>query len=241
MICKKCGANNNETTKFCTQCGSPLESSKEKKSALGTVSLVIGVIAVILSFILNVFMIPLAITGIVVGACCKEKTKKKVVGIILNSVSIFISLVMVFIILVVLGIYSTSKLMEESRDALADQYLLGTWDCKSYNGEEPGEDFIVTMKLNSDQSFVWNKYQDEENNHVYGTFTYEEEPEKSKGSDALYYMIDLDGEEFVNNGVKQQEKYHSEYEIAVQVLERDAVMINPSTYNMYYCIKTSYE
>ena len=64
---------------------SVISNTNEK---LGIVSLIIGIIALLLSFILNVLNLPIAITGLIFGIHNIKKKGKNKVGIILNVLAI---------------------------------------------------------------------------------------------------------------------------------------------------------
>ena len=72
---------------------------EKKKDGCATASLILGIISLILSFILNVLTLPLSLVGLVLGIVAKKGSKNKIVGIILNSISMVVSII-VFIILV---------------------------------------------------------------------------------------------------------------------------------------------
>ena len=105
MNCKYCGTQNNDGAIFCNNCGQKLVEDvnssviqtevntmnvgtnvsnvvqpKKKGNGLAVASIIIGVLSIILSFFLNVIVIPLAIVGLVLGIVSKTKGAK-VVGI----------------------------------------------------------------------------------------------------------------------------------------------------------------
>lgn len=61
------------------------------------VSLIIGIISVVLSFLLNLFVIPLSVVGLIFGIKSKVKSKNRIIGIILNISSIIIAFVIFLI------------------------------------------------------------------------------------------------------------------------------------------------
>lgn len=110
MNCKKCNSILNETDKFCTVCGAKidnLDSNNQqvynnlindnnkinKVSKKGLVSIILGIISLILSFIINILVFPIALVGLIFGI-----VDKKVAGIILNSIALFFSFIIVFVI-----------------------------------------------------------------------------------------------------------------------------------------------
>lgn len=56
------------------------------------ISLILGVVSVLLSIIFNIFIIPVAIAGLVLGIVEENKNGKKIAGIVLNSVAIILSI-----------------------------------------------------------------------------------------------------------------------------------------------------
>lgn len=238
MFCNKCGSKVEGNAKFCNNCGNSLQinvvnqniNKSEEKNGLAVASLVIGIISTILSFFLNIFIFPVAITGLILGIVNKNKCGSKTAGIILNSLSMVIAIIILTAAILIVG--SLNELLEEGFNT---NDVSGVWNCKSFDGAGESDEYIVTMKLNNDYSFVWNKYGDEINNHVYGTYIYEDEEKTNYSGDYKYYMIDLIGEEYVNEGVLQEQEYKSQYEIGINEEYGEAILMNVVTYNMYYC------
>lgn len=61
------------------------------------ISLIIGIVSVVLSFLLNLFVIPLSIVGLIFGIKSKIKSKNRIIGILLNISSIIIAFVIFLI------------------------------------------------------------------------------------------------------------------------------------------------
>lgn len=163
--------------------------------------------------------------GLILGIVNKNKCGKKTAGILLN----IFSMIIVIVILLLFILFSADG--ELSNDSINNNYVSGVWNCKSFNSGS----YIVTMKLNEDSSFVWNKYGDEINNHVYGHYTWIDEKKTNNSGSYKYYMIDLVGEEFVSGGLLQDEPYRSQYDMGINEAAGEAILMNVSTYNMYYC------
>lgn len=245
MFCNKCGNKIEGNEKFCKVCGNNLNNNyqpqnnntEKQKNGLAIASLVIGIVSIVLSLLINVFIFPLAITGLILGIVNKNKCGQKTAGIILNSISMVISIiVLICISFIFVGVFNIfGNLYEDIKEDINSNPVNGVWNCKSFDGSGPSDDYIITLKLNDDYSFVWNKYEDELNNHVYGKYTYEDENKTNHSGDYSYYMIDLVGEEFVNNGVLQDQEYKSQYEMGINKEYGEAILMNVSTYNMYYC------
>lgn len=122
MFCRNCGKNLNSGQMFCGNCGtkienqnnvnsfgqytqgnyninnqSNLESSNNKKSGLSITSLILGIVSILLSFLLNIFIIPVAILGLILGLIDKKKSRMKITGIILNSLGIVFPIIILII------------------------------------------------------------------------------------------------------------------------------------------------
>jgi len=100
--------SNNQTTDYSysqqqtQQSQTNITSSKEKNSNSknGLISMILGIVSVVLSFVLNIFIMPVAVVGLILGIVEKNKSSKKTAGIILNIVA----LVLPIIILIVGGL-----------------------------------------------------------------------------------------------------------------------------------------
>ena len=145
--CPKCGTENNAEAKFCKSCGSSFEGESNvsttntvnnvpQNEGLGTASMVIGIIALVLSFTCFVIfplaiVIPLALTGLILGIVNKAKKGKKFSGIILNAVALFVAGLMTVLFVFVFAVavdeeakkrgITPSDLLNEIQDKL-DNY-----------------------------------------------------------------------------------------------------------------------
>lgn len=252
MNCKECGTLNEKGTKFCKNCGKELKV----KEGLGTASLVIGIFAIIFSFIFTLLNLILSITGLILGIVNKSKGGKKVAGIVLNAIAIFFSILMFFVYLIVgvgiLGavfteISNNPDLQEEIKKGAetfereldrqqSTNYVAGDYNCKTFDGSGEGE-YIVRMELNYDKTFMWGKYKDTEKNYVKGTYTFEDLEKKNGSGEYSYYSLALDGDEFYDDGIKKSDPEVSKYEFGITKKngKKQGILMNERTYNMYYC------
>ena len=137
--CPKCGEENKEDAKFCKACGTAMDGNTtstggnnvtevKKSEGLGTASMIMGIIALVLSFtcfvILPLFIvIPLSLTGLILGIVNKVQKGKKISGIVLNSIAIFVAILMAFLFMVVFGVAidQEAKRRGTSTDAIIDE------------------------------------------------------------------------------------------------------------------------
>ncbi|MBQ9024294.1 MAG: zinc-ribbon domain-containing protein [Bacilli bacterium] len=261
MYCPKCGEKNNENVKYCSKCGASLtEGVKEtnnKKEGLGTASLVIGIISLILSFtciiLFPIFItIPLSIIGLILGIVNKVKKGKKISGIILNVFAFIISIICFIISIVLIGALvdeasnnidndefkkSLNQFYNELDRSTSDNYVAGKYNCKSFDGSGEKGDYIVRFELNNDNTFMWGKYNETDKNYVKGTYTFTDLDKTNGDRSYAYYNVKLDGDEYYNEGIKQEEDYNSEYEFGITAVatKKQGILMNTKTYNMYYC------
>ncbi|MBO5530397.1 MAG: zinc-ribbon domain-containing protein [Bacilli bacterium] len=246
MYCNNCGTENEKETKFCVKCGKELG---KKGEGLGTASMILGIISIVLSFIITVVTLPLSITGLILGIVNKAKGGKKISGIVLNAISIFLSIVLIFVYLFIgIGIFSAVISDPEVRKELENlerdidrysstNYVEGEYNCKNFDGNGATGSYIVRFELDDDMNFMWGKYGDTYNNYVKGSYTYKDLDKKNAAGNYSYYNIKLDGDVFYKDGVKQTEPYASEYEFGITKDngKKQGIIMNTKTYNMYYC------
>lgn len=188
-----------------------------------TTALVIGIISLILVFIFQIFTMPLSFAGIIFGILSVKNNKKHKAGLILNIISFVIAIPILLLYYSILNSGPANP-------------TVGTWDCKAFNnGDNEHLDYVITMKLNNDDEFKWNKYNDEKNNYVIGTYEFVDLHKTNNNGSANYYSLKLTGEEFVSDGVVQTEPYKSEYEMGIINGTDEAILMNVYSYNMYYC------
>ncbi len=72
-------------------------TEKDETDKKTKISFIIGIVAIVLSFFLNLFVIPLSVTGLIFGIKSKDRSKKKKIGIILNISSMAIAIIVLII------------------------------------------------------------------------------------------------------------------------------------------------
>lgn len=106
MYCEKCGSKLANNALFCNECGAKVEkkdndikpvnknNKSNNKNGLKTASIVLGILGIV-GGITILFSIPgfiLSVIGLILGICATKKGKN-ILGIVLNSVGLFISIV----------------------------------------------------------------------------------------------------------------------------------------------------
>lgn len=224
MRCLKCGYENISNYRFCNNCGSKLEKNKK---GLGIASMIIGIITLILSFILSIFILPISITGLILGIVCNTKCGQKVAGIILNSISIITSILMFFVIMFFSALATLNPIQ-------------GNFDCTSVTDSK---DYLITINFNKDKTFLYGPYNDLENNHIKGTYTYKDLKKTNYSKQYKYYEITLtpDVKESISNNEKiyaDDKNYTFKAEMGItkdKTNKKQGALIFYSTYNTYYC------
>ncbi|MBR4351380.1 MAG: zinc-ribbon domain-containing protein [Bacilli bacterium] len=284
MVCNNCGKEIEAGTKFCSSCGTKVEAKKapkkvEKKeeakevkketvkvepvnnsnqgsSALGIVSMVLGIVSFILSWFLTVFIIVFPIAGLILGICAKGKKGFKITGIILNALSIVIAIIMFIAGLAAIGrgvkesIPEIKEGVREVQKTVKSGYPYGTWTCVSYYSTEATQysddvtkapsDKKTVLNLYTDNSFRYGPYSESYKNYYKGTFTYTIETDKNeKYKNQGEAFIDVKGTitDAMIDGVAAPDKTNMNLEMGL--LETDnydtAVILFYSSYNTYYC------
>lgn len=225
------GQNNQNLNYYNTQ-------NRQKKNWKSIVSLVIGIITIFAVFIFQFLVIPLSIVGIVFGVIALIENKKNKVGLILNIISLLIA--------IPITIYY-SYIDDYDYDYNYDynyhyndtqKNIIGTWNCKSFDGNGESEDYIVTMILNNENKFQWGKYNDVKDNHVIGTYEFKELYKTNDSNNTNGYSLTLTGDEYVSDGILQNEPYQSTYKVIIAKNTEEALLMNTITYNMYYCYRS---
>lgn len=219
---------------------------KSEKKLEKNLSIVLGIVSLILLFFTK-FSIPLSILGIILGIIAFRENKKYKIGLILNIISlvirIILSIISIFITLS-MTISAVPYIFENIINfAISENAPIGTWDCKPFSSSDPGNyeniNYVSTMILDSDSNFEWNKYNDAKDNHVIGTYSIEKLDKTNENNSAYFYRITLKGDEYVDNGIIQDNVYETSYEMAITDSFDEAVLVNEKSYNMYYCYKNN--
>ena len=149
--CPKCGKENNSEAKFCKECGAAIEENNtsnvvnnttevQKHEGLGTASMVMGIIALVLSFTCFVIfplfiVIPLALVGLILGIVNKVQKGKKFSGIILNAVAIFVAILMTVLFVFVFAVAVEEEAKRKGTDV--NSIINEIFDkAKDYNGSK---------------------------------------------------------------------------------------------------------
>ena len=149
MYCPNCGTQVNQGAKFCPNCGNgfgnnvmqsvqpvnnvaPVGDNQHQfnqvnqipnnqiKDNKGLISCIIGILSLLGNFILLFLGIGLAVIGLVLGVSCKQKDGKRTAGIILNILSIIISVVM--FVLTFIGVLTENISQEFEGDGYTLHY-----------------------------------------------------------------------------------------------------------------------
>lgn len=221
------------------------DESQKNKEPLATASLILGIISILL-FFLNVLILPVAVIGLILGIVNKTKKGKKVAGIILNTIAIILIIILLGIVFTLVrnGINKISsediigRLYNEIEYSTSQNFVAGKYDCTSLNNKS---EYLISLELNKDNTFIYGKYGDLINNHAAGTYTYEYENKTNNTDNYKYYMLTLSGTngEFIVDGKKQDREFNSKMEFGItsnlEKQKKEGPIIFTSNYNMYYC------
>ena len=186
----------------------------------------------------------------------KKKRNNLVIGIIVGLIVAVAIATPIILLLVVKpsepaqpsGGDSTSKQHEPDGDQPDDKppvtsknHVSGIWNCaKGIASANDPKSFNITIKLNEDMSFVYGPYNDTDNNHFSGTYTYKDENKHTNDYKYNYYMVDFNTDEYISDGEKQ-DITNTTSQMYMGIAEsgncagRQAIIIFVSSYNRYYC------
>lgn len=185
----------------------------------GKISLIIGIISIIVVFFVQIFAMPLALVGFIIGIKGLKEDKNRKLGLILNTVAFVIAVPLLFIYANVLN------------------PIHGTWDCKGFNNGNVEEmDYVNTIYFSKSLNLKISKYGDD-NNFVSGTYKFNLLNKTNSDGSARYYNIKMDINKSVTDGKESEENKKVEYEIALPKDKKEAVFLNLNNNTMYYCVK----
>ena len=142
-----------------------------------------------------------------------------------------IILVIVAAALIIAGVAVYYFTNSSKKDAIA-----GNYNCKPYSSGKEGSNYIVSLQLNKDKTFIYGPYEELDDNHYKGTYTYEKEDKNANNMD--YYMISFKGTEYMSDGKSyDNHDFNAKMEFAMArgKEKREGVIIFTASYNMYYC------
>lgn len=205
MLCNRCGSQVVSGETFCKVCGQQIIQVNNNVNSVYSMN--------------GGYYVPYSTPN-------KKDNSGLIIGIV---VGIIVAITIVFLVA-----FSAFKVLKKSG---ITNPIAGEWNCKSYSGTGQSNEFIVKMKLNRNNSFSWAKYGDETNNYVEGTYEYKYLDKSNVSNTYDYYSLLLDGQKFIVNGEIQTEVYSSKYEMEVidNGENKQALLINAYTHNMYYC------
>lgn len=215
MYCTKCGNKVSNTQSYCTNCGNKLNCDKikqNKQDDLMISSLIIGILSIIGTITCSIFILPLAIFGLVLGL---KSAKKLNMGVILNLIAIIVSIAL-FLGTFIYGVAmykestkETPSISSSKKDSLIEA-IEGTW----YLNKDDNLSGDYYISFNQNNTFVWNQ---ESGKKYKGTY---KEEYKTEGT-TIYYYISLTGVDDSNQ--------MKNFEITIEVNNREMTLSDLET------------
>ena len=248
-FCEYCGERIKDGDLYCLKCGKKQEnvsSVKPKKTGtegLTTASLVLGIISLVLSFIINIFIFPLALVGLILGIVGKTGYDKKCSGIVLNAIAMVVA-VIVFILWIVLLVYVVDNYDDNDNNYsyTTEEYseFIGTWNCKCVNNILDDYSGIVVV-LNSDKTFTLGDYNNTDKDYFKGVYYFEDDDLNSFIGSNNNHVIGLNPLEKYEHGdlVNNWDDTDDTYKMTV-TKNKDkfhAVLTDDEDERVYYCNK----
>lgn len=207
------------------------------KEPLGTASLVLGIVSLVLSFLIDIWILPASITGLVLGIINKAKKGKKFSGIILNSISIVFSLIGLLHSLGYTSNTFINMLRNTTTNLLSDTAVAGNYDCTGTSSNS--DTYLITLNLNKDNSFLYGPYGHLSDNYAKGTYTVEKKQKENADPNYNYYSLTMTApkESYIIDGKPSDHDFSSEAEFAITEEDGKKVggIIFLSNYKMYFC------
>ena len=247
-FCEYCGEKINEGDIYCLKCGKKqnvIGQTNVKKTdteGLATASLVLGIISLVLSFIINIFIFPLALVGLILGIVGKVHGKK-CSGIVLNVISMIVA-VLVFIFWIVLLVYfiddydNSNNNYGNTKDDYSD--VVGVWNCKSVDSIINNE-YDLTVTLNDDKTFNLGEYKNADKNYFKGVYYFEDDDLNSFVKGNNNHVIGLNPLEKYEHGdlVNKWDDVDDSYKMVVTIFKDrfHAVLTDDDSEKVYHCTK----
>ena len=251
--CENCGAKIEKEGLYCPKCGKKVqmkevkekeqvENSNNKKESLGTASMVIGIISLVLSFIINVAILPLAIVGLILGIVNKAKKGKQISGIILNSIAIVVA-ILIAVVLIFLFVNVTkdlndnrNKYSEYIPSEIEEESLIGRWSCKKTE-KVLNKDYELSVVISDNDTFsIYDN--NESKNYIEGKYEYVNDVLGTIIETKRMYTLELTGEKEYIKG-KYAGESTNKYEMVVTQVKGKlyAILNNDNSDTTYYCTK----
>lgn len=238
-FCEYCGEKLEKDQVFCTKCGKKVKTEEEtkskqtkksettnkieptKKEGLGTASMVLGIISLVLSFIINILVLPLAIVGLILGIVNKAQKGNKISGIILNIIAIVVSIIVFIVLIFVLAVSvdntgqnhnTIERIKGEINQELTEDDIDGTWKCKSYRGT----DYSIKLEIDDDDNtFKCGLNDSFYKNYTKGTYTIESN-QNNTNLNIKSYKLNMTSTEEYENGSKKEPIENTKYTFTVR-------------------------
>lgn len=247
-FCEYCGEKVLKNDKFCSKCGKeqgktvksntvPAKSVPENTNeGMGVASMILGIISLVFSFIINIFVIPVAIIGLILGIVNKAGKGKRVSGIILNCIAIFVSIIMFAVWLFIFGSVVNSTSMEKLFEKSNYSEVMGTWNCKEFGNPTADGSYKISVKINDGYEFVLGDYDKFEDNYIKGSFHRGGRDEKREVDGTYLASIELEGHEKYEK--KEYVGYNDDdYDMIFSKFgdKKKALLIDDNTDKVYSC------
>ena len=252
--CENCGTKIEKDGLYCPKCGKKdktkevkeqkqIENNDNKKEGLGTASMIIGIISLVLSFIINIIILPLALVGLILGVVNKAQNGKKISGIILNGVAMIVA-VLVFIALMAFFTVRISSEMNNNRNKyseyipseIEEERLIGRWSCKKTE-KILDKDYELSVVINDNDTFSIYDNKDSKN-YIEGIYEYENDAFGTIIETKRVYTLELTGEKEYINGKYEGESTNKYEMIVTQVKGKLHAVLNDDNHELnYYCTK----
>lgn len=201
-------------------------------SGTATASLIIGVMSIMLSFLISILVLPLTITGFILGITTKEKSGIRTAGIVLNAISAVISILVIVVLVIIL--FTISKDISAEHEDYKSNSISGTWTCTTEEDETEEDPEYTTFYFYNDYDYSIYNLKNSDDSYLYGKYTYTSSKEKQNSDLYNYYVIRLyDSDDDTHSSDKRD--YTAEYEVSINNTKTSGTISNKDKSIEYKC------
>ena len=204
--------------------------------------MVIGIISLIFSFIINVFVFPLALVGLILGIVNKAQKGKKVSGIVLNSIAMIVSILVLitWIVLLIFVIAEEDNYNEYIPNHIKQEEIIGTWNCKGIENIINNE-YELNLILENEKKFTIEDHNNPDKNYIKGVYYFEDSDLNNFIQAKNYHLISLNPLEKYENGelTEKSDDVEDQYQMVItnNNEKKHTVLTDNKNEKAYYCTK----
>lgn len=191
----------------------------------GKTSMILGIVSISTSLIFSVFILPVSIVGIVLGAKSKNDSKG-IVGIVLNSISIVLIILEIFALCFIFGLIFNEY---------SNYSYEGNYKCAAYQSDVDVTKLTkdIDFQLADDKTFTMIQHDNSGISSIKGTYNLVGTNFEST-QNTYTYTLNLNATERIVEGKTFSDPYTTQYSISFND-DDEIILMNTLSSNTYYC------